>query len=247
MKIFSDTKQINEIKTLDEWFKYCPPKKKEKQWQPKKSAQEMARFWLNVNNQLEFQNYLQKFLLDINLNFAYPEFSTKFDEYRSPRENDLCIFSNTTNENVLITIEGKANEHYGNSYFNDEWIKSIIYNRENPESHKLERIVELYKRYSANSDILKLRYQLVYWLAGTIEEAKRNKTDSLILISQEFHSDITIQKDILLNQSDFNEFIRFISEGEYNQINTHELIGPIENKLTDGMKVYYGRFIVDLK
>ena len=67
------------------------------------------------------------------------------------------------------------------------------------------------------------------------------------MISQEFHSDITKDINIKTNFDDFILFIKIISENQYSLINTNEIIGPIENKYTNGIKIYFGRYIENLK
>lgn len=137
MRIFSTADKNTELLTIEDWFKHCPPAKGEKQWKDKRSAKEMAVFWLNKKKQIDFLNYIAKATPLITLEFACPEYSTPFDQYRSPRKNDFCIFANDNNKKVLITIEGKADESFGNNYLHAEWVKSINEKLKRNESNLL--------------------------------------------------------------------------------------------------------------
>ena len=247
MNIFSDNSKKIELLTIEDWLKHCPPVDKDKQWVDKRSAKEMANFWINTNNQNDFLNFIKQVNSSIEYKFACPEYATKFDDFRSPRKNDLCIFAKMDNKDLLIAIEGKSYEHFENKYLKDEWKGSINDKLKNNDSNKLDRIINLYFRFLKNSGFLSLRYQLVYWIAGVVDEAKRMDIDTIFLIVQEFHSDLTKKEKIIINKNDLNLLIELISDNKFRQVRTNEIIGPIDNKYTDGIKLYIGNYIVNLK
>lgn len=241
VKIYKDTKRNVVISSIEEWFKYCPPAKGEKQWADKRSAKEMAKFWISIQNQNDFLLFLQKTNKDLILNYAFPEMATEFDDYESPRKNDLCIYATDRNKKVLIAIEGKADEPFGN-YVAKEWIDSINKKIENNKSEKINRIIGLYQRFDNNALFLKLRYQLTYWIAGAIDEAKRNEMDTVFLIVQEFHSNKTEAKKIMVNKGDLDFFVNFISNSDFEKVNENEIIGPIKNQFTKQINLYIGKY-----
>jgi len=245
MKIYKNRQKTTEICTVDEWFKNCPPANPKKQWVDKRSALEMAKFWTNSQKQSDFQSFLQKVKKDISFDYAIPERATNFDNYRNPRKNDLCIYARDKNDNILVSIEGKADEQFGNNYVYTEWIESLLEKRVKSESKKMERIIELYNRFDNKAEFLELRYQLTYWLAGAIEEAIRNKIKTVFLIVQEFHSNKTINQKITLNASDFDYFVRFISNGCYENVSKNEILGPINNQYTKEIDLYVGKYTID--
>ncbi len=244
---FKVTNSEIEVSTLDEWRKYCGPVNPEIQWKDKRSAKEMARFWLDITNQEAFRKYLNP--LDPNIQFetAYPEHPTKFDDYARPRINDLCIYAKGCEKGFLISIEGKADEPYGTNYFLQEFQNSIIEKQKNINSKKLNRTIELFNRFSNNDMLLAIRYQLLYWLAGSIDEAKRNNISDVVLISQEFHSDITSEEKIALNANDLNGFVSFVCEKEITEIYHGDILGPFNNKFTQGINLYFGKYVIDIK
>lgn len=70
-------------------------------------------------------------------------------------ENDLCVYATDGNKEVLIAIEGKAEEPFGN-YVAKEWIDGINKEIENDKSEKINRLIGLYKRFDNNALFLKL-------------------------------------------------------------------------------------------
>jgi len=244
MDIFSNLDK--KIRIIDEksWFKHCAPAGGNEHWESKRSAKEMALFWLNKAKQDMFLKYLSKFLpINLKFEFAIPEYPTKFDEFKNPRKNDLYIKGISGDKEILILIEGKADEPYGNYYFKDEWITSVIQKSSNKNSKKLDRIINLYHRCNGEAQILDIRYQLIFWLAGAIEEAKRRGVADIILISQEFHSDKTKVNNIQRNTSDLNTFVSFLSKNTIKDIKDNRIEGPINNDLTDNKNVYIGKYI----
>ena len=171
MKIFKDRKKNIEILSVEEWLKHCPPVNPSIQWVNKRSAKEMAIFWTDIQSQNDFLLFLQNVNKDLIFNYALPEIATKFDDYNSPRKNDLCVFATAGKEETLISIEGKSDEHFGENYVEKEWIFSINEKNKRSKSKKIDRLIGLYQRFNCNADFLKIRYQLTYWLAGANDEA----------------------------------------------------------------------------
>ena len=240
MKIYKDFTKKIEITTVDDWLQHCPPMDSSRQWVPKRSAVEMANFWVKSECQNEFISFLKTYDKDLAFQYAVPEIATKFDNYKNARKNDLCIFASSRNRQVLISIEGKADEPFGDNLFGQQWINSI--NEVNSSSKKLNRIVGLYQRFDQQNDILKLRYQLTYWLAGSIDEAIRNNIDTVYLIVQEFHSDQTTNKKVTTNKNDLDNFIEFISKSRYKTVEPNKVIGPVSNEFTKNINLFIGKF-----
>lgn len=240
MKIYKDQKKQIEIFSVQDWLLHCPPANSKTQWCDYRSAKEMAKFWTNPECQKEFLLFLQQMNRNLTFEYALPEVATRFDNYRNARKNDLCIFANEGYNKVLILIEGKADEPFGN-YIAKEWSKCDIEKNKNQASRKLDRVIDLQKRFNDNKLFVKLRYQLVYWFAGAIEEAKRNNIDKIYLVVQEFHSKKTTNKKIETNKIDLNSFVEFISHSAFREVNEHEIVGPINNEFTKQIDLYIGK------
>lgn len=243
MRVFKSNIQTNEITSVEAWHKQCPPKEKDKQWKDYRSAMEMARYWTNEEQQKEFLAFIQTAIPDLLFNYAIPEYQTKFDNYRSPRQNDLVIFSQYDDKKVLISIEGKADEPYGSNLVKEELKKASKTLETKPNSNKLKRVEELIERFGHLPKLMECRYQLLTWLAGSIEEAKRIKTDTIVLISQEFHSDKTTITNLERNANDLNRFVNLISSGKIPAVKKNSISSPI---VLGGIKCYFGKYVTDL-
>lgn len=243
MKILNSKNNPIEINSVEDWYQHCPPKEKNIQWKEKRSAKEMARFWTNRDQQKKIFNFIQNMHPGISFVDAIPEYQTKFDNFRNPRQHDLMIFAQNGLNKVLIFIEGKADEPYGNCLMKDELIKARQTVKKTPKSNKLKRIEELITRFKELPALLECRYQLLTWLVGAIEEAKREKADTLFLISQEFHSDKTSQANIERNTKDLNLFVNLISGGTIAEIKNKEVSPPI---VIEGIHCYIGKHVTFL-
>jgi len=246
MKIYTDKTKRKEISSVEDWRQSCPPADPNRQWVDKYSAKEMAKFWTDNKNQNEFLLFLRSIKNSLIIEYAIPELANKFDDYKSPRKNDLCVFASQDNKEIFISIEGKSDEHFGGKYITEEWIESIHKKNHKDKSKKLDRIIGLYERYNCDSKVLKLRYQLVYWLAGAIDEAIRNKIHTVFLIVQEFHSDRTNEKKILKNQNDLDSLISFLSNSVISHVNKNDIVGPIKNHYTKQIDLYIGKFCTSI-
>lgn len=241
MRIYRDKNKEVEICSVEEWRVHCPPASPIIQWRPKRSAMEMAKFWTVADNQNGFLKFLRTTNPSLTFDYAIPEIATKFDNYRNSRKNDLCIFAKNESHNILISIEGKADEPFGKKLFADEWIESIITKTQKNNSKKLDRIIELFQRFNQEPEVLKLRYQLTYWFVGAIEEAMRNNISTVYLIVQEFHSNATKTSKITNNEQDLDRFIRFVSNSTYDHVDNNKIIGPINNQFTKQVNLFIGK------
>jgi hypothetical protein len=241
MKILKEKGQKDEIQTVEKWFELCPPAKGKAQWQCGHSAKEMAKFWVKTENQIAVEKFVNSKIPDCNFDYAIPEFPAKFDDSRSPRKDDLRIFS--SDGNTEISIEGKVTETFGSATFCKELELSKIIKQKTPKSKKLDRINGLYLNFfKSNEKILSIRYQLAYWFAGAIA---KTKAENIVLILQEFRKENSSKKNSK-NHTEFNKFIAFISENQYNQISKNEIVGKINNQFTNGKNLYIGYKVCEI-
>ena len=250
MKIINSFESKNEINDLEEWFRLCPPEGGEKQWVDFRSAKEMAKFWTNKKCSDEFKEFIKQTFKEFEYDYLIPEYKSNFDNLGKERQHDLII--NDKTDKVLITVEGKADEEFGNITFGDYFRDSINTKISNNNSNLLERMINLYQNYFYNNaKSLEIKYQLVTWFAGSICDTIKADTDNFIMMLQEFKSIHTKPENITKNHNDFEYFVNFISEGKYKHIGNKQIIGPIANKFTDtkecGIKsLYIGYYSIDL-
>lgn len=239
------------IESICEWFYKCPPMGKEKQWKDGRSAKETAKHWVYTIPQL-FKDVLKPFKLKYKV--CSPEYVTTFDTNGgNGRNHDLLILAENENkEKVVVSIESKADEPFGDTV--SETIKAAEERiKKNSNSKGLKRISELRIALFGKEDDsqLKLRYQLLTAVAGTIAEAKKQNAKSAIFLVQTFISDEIDNKKHLQNQNDLDAFITLFSNSKYTDIHNNQLIGPfriISNTkyLSDDIDLWIGKYNIEI-
>lgn len=208
-------KQGNLINSVDQWFEFAPPKGKGRHWKDGRSAKELAKEWFK-NGKLEMPHDLKMILESHPVTSKFvpklciPEYVTKIDEFPGEqRNNDMIISGTSGNNNILITIEAKADESFGQKIGE---LKS-----DNPKSNRPERIrllmTSIFGRTGDESPkLMGLRYQLLTAIAGTIIEAHKRKSDYAVFIVHTFISDSVNPLKIKENEKDFEKFIGMIND-----------------------------------
>lgn len=242
---------LNHIESLNEWFIKCPPTGKDKQWKDGRSAKETAKHWVYTIPQ-PFKDILKPFKLTYKL--CSPEFVTGFDKNGgNGRNHDLLILAeNEVKENVVISIESKVDEPF------DKSISEAIQEGKNtliktPNSKKLPRIKELREVLfgAENENQLDLKYQLLTAVAGVLAEAKKQKSNTAILLVQTFISSEVVDKKYLQNKDDLNVFVSQLSQGIYNKLENDVLIGPLKipNKtdfISNNIDLFIGKYEIEI-
>lgn len=238
MKICRNMILSDEISTIEEWFKKCPPQGKEKHWQDGRSAKETAKHWINGIPQ-PFTDLFKDFGFEFQL--CSPEYVSDFDDLRgNGRNHDILILAQDPSENpFVISIESKVDEPFGPTV--GDYQKDIKKKKDKNSSTQADiRIINLKNALMPSvpdSEFIKVRYQLLTSVAGTLTEAKKQKANSAIFVIQTFITDGLDQEKHQINQADLDFFIDLISNGRFKTIKDGTLLGP--------MRVKGNRFIPD--
>jgi hypothetical protein len=239
----------DKIETIHEWFYKCPPKGKEKQWKDGRSAKETAKHWVHTIPQ-SFIDILKDKHLSYKL--CSPEYVTKFDSYKGEgRNHDLLILAkNEDNDNVVISIESKADEPFGDNLEKTKASAKKAKDK-NTNSKALERIKELRVALfgEENDNQLNLMYQLLTAVAGTIAEAKKQDAKSAFFFVQTF-----IEKENTKhhkNNEDLDRFINIFSKSKYSKIGKDEILGPfriamINEYLSNEIDLWIGKYEIGI-
>src|SRR5258708_35648364 len=108
----------DEIRSVEDWFKYAPPKMGERQWKDGRSAKELARSWFRKELPCppeEMHRLLEwNFRTTISFNEAKPECIIELDDFVGEHRNcDLVVLCNIAAKRMVINIEAKADEAFG--------------------------------------------------------------------------------------------------------------------------------------
>lgn len=221
----------DEIITLKEWREKCPPERGDYHWQDGRSAKELAKEWINNKGKTlrDLLNQCPDFQ-GINFIKASPEFETRFDKFGRGRKHDLLIIGEKENKIVLISIEAKVDESFGNDTVGTYYTKAII-KRLNGTITKVPSRIEgliqaLFKR-PYPSKIIHLQYQLLHAVAGTLTEAKKRDAAKAIFIVHTLRASSMNAKKNKINDANLDNFVDVISAGVYKGIRNEIIVGPI--------------------
>jgi hypothetical protein len=250
---------------LDLWKETFFPSYKHYQFIDYRSAKEMAKFWLNVNNQNAIQSLIGQHINNYRFDFLIPEHKSFFDGKYSPREQDGFILD--SQQETILTIEAKADEPFGSEpkyifqgFVNNNikfienkgkigrgatfrekifeyWIQKNV--RHTTLDKRLKKIYNIY--FKGNSNIFNLEYQLTYWFAGTIYDSFIFPSiKNIILILQQFNHKSHDQNKILNNYNEYLKLVKILSGNNTINIPMNSFVGPFNNIYSNGKNIYFG-------
>ena len=227
------TKDGNLISSVEDWFRYAPPKGLEKQWVDGRSAKECAKAWFpepgppRVPPELDQLWSSHSDIGQVSLIEGRPELPVKLDDFRGETRNaDMVAWGGCASGPVLVSIEAKADESFGPTLAEEmDLAKS-------PNSNIPKRVdglceALLGRPYAAEPRVDHLRYQLFTGCAGALIEAKLKQAALAVFCVHEFLGPATKPENLERNAADFREFIRHLLPSWQQEIEAGQLIGPI--------------------
>ena len=210
----------NQITDLDSWFDFAPPMGGKKQWVDGRSAKELARYMTAnfPNVPAEIENILSDFTVsDAEFDWA-GEYVTSFADYDLGRGEGRNHDAFMWNGDVVVGIEGKADESLGSQLVGD----AIL----NAGENKMHRIRGMIKMLFGDGpeNHKNVRYQLVTATTATLLEAKERKVKNAVLLVIVFKKKgCYSERRIAENKADIERFLLGIEakkHGEYFEIPT---------------------------
>jgi hypothetical protein len=216
---------------ITNWEMWTRPKK-DYQWEPERSAMELAKAWFRQSCASPPKELLQLLcssarLKGLRLIRGVPEHVTSLPERGEGRNHDLWLLGRTDQEQITICIEAKADEPFGNETV-VEYSLSANKRRESGESTRVpERIAQLLALVPARgSQWDNIRYQLLTAICGTAIQAQQDGSMLAVFVVHEFHTRKTSPDKILANAKDFDFFVNVIT-GSYKTVIEGTLYGPV--------------------
>lgn len=249
MKIENTKKQL--IVDLESWktaFLEVDSK-----WEEGRSACALAKYFTTPN--IEESNGIKKIKEYLEaLGFSNPKFNSAEIEHRSPfdkykggtRMQDLVIWGECENRNILTCIEAKVDEVF-NKLLNKAYDNAKQEFEKAPNSNAQKRIEELCKKYlNVNAESIKsedknnIPYQLLYYLAGSICEAKEygNVVFMPIMV---FKTNKYNETEGDRNRKDYKRFIEALDFKECNKDK------KINKRTFEGIDVYISYIEIDFE
>ena len=205
----------DDIYDLDSWFKAAPPMGAAKQWRDGRSAKELARYMTAnfPNVPTEIQDILSDFTtLDAEFDWN-GEYVTDFAKYDLGRGEGRNHDAFMWNKDVVVGIEGKADESLGSQLVGDAMIGAT--------DNKMHRIRGMIKMLFGDEPVnhKNIRYQLVTATAATLLEAKERKVNNAVILVLVFKKQGCFsEQKIADNNADIQRFLSDIKAekcGEY--------------------------------
>ena len=235
------------ITGVDEWFAYAPPAGGAKHWKDGRSAKELAKAWFRTGEArmpdelvalLESHPVIREFRADE----GGVEQETVLDEFKGKgRYHDLIVIGRADAERVLLAVEAKNDEPFGDLI--GAYLESSV--RTNPRSRVPDRIRELAMGVFGCADVEDLRYQLLHAAAGTLIEAKKRGASTAVLVIYEFVPAGGKTDKAAQNERDLAAFIARLSGGMPAAFAPGRLFGPFHvpgnDRIPADIPLYIGK------
>jgi hypothetical protein len=221
-----------ELRSVADWRRRAPPKRGDLHWKDGRSAKELAKAWFPVPGDPEVPSELLSLLDSLQETRAAvfdrgePERETVFDDCGGePRNSDLVLWGSNPCGKVLVSIEAKGNESFGE--IAGEYVrKSTV---RNPRSRVPERFELLCRGVLGvgpdDEEARALRYQLLTAIAGTVAEAQSYGAAVTVFVVHEFVRKPDDRRS-LRNSADLNRLVRLLSRASTDAISHGTLAGP---------------------
>lgn len=211
-------------------------------WRVGRSAQALANHFtspdiVSSNGIKELKDSLSKLgLTDVVMHHAEIEHESRFDKYKGKgRMQDLVIWANSDDMPIVICIEAKVDESFNNNIPDAyEAAKRVL--EKKPNSNAKQRIEDLCSKYFDGKkieDLCHIRYQLLYYLAGSITEAKKIK-GIVYMPVMVYH---TSEYDTIAGENNKKDYMAFMRSLQFNRIDTDDETLMYKNEI-DGIMVY---------
>lgn len=226
-------KKGDTIGSVEDWYKYAPPKQGQRHWKDYRSAKELAKSWFRTGSPAipcELKTLFNKKpeLRDLGVQDVVAELPIHLDKFRGETRNtDLLLVGHVANLTTVVTIEGKADEPFG--MIVADYLKKV--EKAGKRSNLPDRIKILFEslfRCATAPELRQLRYQLIHAMAATLIEAKKRNARQAGFVIHEFLSKSTNPKNVARNAADFEAFRSLFGRANANNEAPYESwTGPI--------------------
>jgi hypothetical protein len=225
------------IQSVEDWFRYAPPKGGADQWRDGRSAKEFARAWVesgsvSVPDELVALLSSHPDTQSAVLENGEPEARLAFDKrVGEVRNADLAVRAVSGSAPLALTIEAKADEPF------DQLVPDTL-------ADALDRILE--RRRGGGIDRVRdlatsllppparglpplrlMRYQLLTAVAGSLAWARQLESPRAVLVIHEFQTNETSARNLQRNAQDLDVFVTRLTAGAARSVAVGALVGPI--------------------
>jgi len=244
------SKSGHEIRSVDDWFKYAPPKMGARHWKDGRSAKELARSWFRrefASPPEELRSLLESaFGKEIAFDEAKPECIIELDDFKGEHRNcDLVVLCTAGAQRIAISIEAKADEPFGDSTAGAYYDQKLNSSSNVPK--RIEHLSAALFGRKPDALIRSLRYQLVHSAAATLIEAAAHEADVGLFLVQEFYSASLSGMKLQQNRTDWVTFVRAFPELARTEVGKNQIVGPISvpggGRVPNSIPLYLGSIV----
>ena len=246
-------KSGHEIRSVEDWFSYAPPKKGKLQWKDKRSAKELAQSWLRNGTPkppAELDALLElRFSTGVTVDEAMPERIIELDDFLGEHRNcDLVVLCNVDAKRMVINVEAKADEPFG------DVIGEYLDRKTGSGSNVPARIRQLSRALfgrEPDETIQNLRYQLLHAAAATLIEARASDAAMGLLLIHQFSSASLSGDKLNQNATDWQNFVHAFPEVASARIEENQILGPLSvpggGRVPHTVPLYLGHLVTKLE
>ncbi len=222
---------------IQDWRQWSPPKAA-KRWRAGRSAIELARAWFTAPAPRippEFESLLDssvrlRGLTDL---VGTPELETQLPEAGEGRNHDLVLEGQTENGKVLIAVEAKADEKFGQR-LGKYWLqkkeeRDVAGGKPSRDPERIEALLTQFagpKAHPWDQPWATLRYQLLTAAMGTLLEAEKRGAVLAVMVIHEFRTSETDPERLARNSEDLEAFLTALGVTAPGEFAGGKLYGP---------------------
>lgn len=250
MKIHYNGDPICSYADWETCFRKAYGNKDDAPWKQGKSAESFAEFFTpglpGTSAGEDFIVHLIQQMTkcsNVYLDEAEIEHLSPFDSFTHPRQQDMGIYGRIDDRSLFVGVEAKVDEKFDN-----RTISKAFNTVTNPNSKVPDRVHGLLKEYfcgiEPNNDSIKdLRYQLFYYLAGSVcENADVIFMPVLVFNTFEYKKHA---KQVAANLADYNSFMKAAGFQDYYVTGIPGMKNAYQ-KVIKGKQVYSCYIVIDL-
>jgi hypothetical protein len=240
------------IQSVEDWFSYAPPKMGERQWKDSRSAKETAKSWFRngaPTPPYELVALLEaRFGTEVSFDEARPECVIELDDFAGEHRNcDLVVLCNLGVKRLVINVEAKADEPFGDEV--GEYYDQKVGSGSNVPARIHQLSKALFGRV-ADEAIRELRYQLLH-AAATLIEAAASSADVAVLLVHEFRSASLNGRKLSQNEADWRNFVHAFSELATARIEENQILPPVSvpggGRVPNSFSFCLGKLVTELE